>query len=201
MIGAWKGWLLALSVFALFLPTKKDVVSAAQVSQAEPFHDDADQLRRQSVMCGPNCLYMLLALHDVSVHDRSLAKDITSHSEGMSLLALQEACGVQGLRTEVRRCSIDELRRTFQSPVIAHLNSRHYVVVIDMTDDFVTVLDGTTGEKRTIPNQHLSRLWTGYVLIVDSGVSASWVFMVVSAFVWLLVGWFVRRRFSGDNGR
>jgi len=133
---------------------------------------------------------MLLGLHEVPVDRRMIEKYIPSHREGMSLADLQEASTALGLKTEVRRCSLDALRRAFQSPVIAYVedSSAHYVVVIAMTDSSVTFLDGTTGERNTAPNWWLNERWLGYVLMPDSGHSVSWLLLAISLLGWLLLG-------------
>ncbi len=158
---------------------------------------DFDELRRNRLMCGPNSLYMLMSLHDVPIDYGAMEKDISWHSQGMSLLDLQKTSSTLGLRTEVRYCSINELRRGFRSPVIAclEIGSRyHYVVVIEITDDSLTMLDGTTGERNTVPRRWLNAFWSGYVLVPDSGFSASWLILAVPLFVWLLLGFLTSKR-------
>jgi len=140
---------------------------------------------------------MLLALHDVPVERTIIEKLTPLHRKGVSLAELKEASNALGLKTEVRRCSIDQLRRSFQSPVITCLVSGsdyHYVVVIELTDDSVTVLDGTTGERNTFPCQWLNQFWSGYVLIADSGPSVPLLLLAVSLFGWLLLGFLVLKK-------
>jgi Peptidase C39 family len=157
----------------------------------------ADQVWRQTVMCGPNSLYMLLALHDVPVDYQIIEKYIPPHREGMSLAELREASNTLGLRTEVRRCSTDELCHRFQSPVIAYvrafnggsqLNGTHYVVVIGITDDSITLLDGTTGKMGTFPRLWFNDFWLGYVLLPVSDQFTSFrILLTVSLCGWLLL--------------
>jgi hypothetical protein len=149
---------------------------------------DGDQTLRKTVMCGPNSLYMLLSLHDVPVNHRVIERYIPSRREGMSLLELKEASDALGLRSQVRRLTIDEFRRVFQSPAIAYLtkDGAHYVVVIGMTDDSFVCLDGTTGQRNVLPNQQ----WSGYVLMADSGHSLSWHLLVISVLACLVLGFF-----------
>jgi hypothetical protein len=141
---------------------------------------------------------MLLALHEVAVDPRAIENYIPSHREGMSLLELQDATTALGLRTEVRRCSFDELRRAFESPVIAYVVDRapHFVVVVDVTEDSVTVLDGTTGERRTLTSQTLNNIWSGYVLAPASGLSVFWLFLAIAPCALLLGGLTVRGFFK-----
>jgi ABC-type bacteriocin/lantibiotic exporter with double-glycine peptidase domain len=143
---------------------------------------------------------MLLALHGVPVDHRMIEKYIPSQREGMSLDELQEASTALGLRTEVRHCSIDELCRRFQSPVVAYLVDdirHHYVVILGMTHDTVTILDGTTGERYTVTNKWLEKSWSGYVLMPEAGPSVLWLLLAISLFSWLLPGVFALRGFPG----
>jgi ABC-type bacteriocin/lantibiotic exporter with double-glycine peptidase domain len=153
--------------------------------------DDLDGLQHKHLMCGPNSVYILLSLHDISVDYGTMEKAIPWHTQGMSLLDMRETCSSLGLKTEVRYCTIDELYCKFQSPVIACLKTGfqyHYVIVIEVTDNLVTMLDGTTGERNTVPSRWLNKFWTGYVLAPVSGFPVSWLLFVVSLFGWLLIG-------------
>jgi hypothetical protein len=199
---------LLLSLLAVSLPGTlfsvpargRDEVQPAPPSPPSPAPYDPGRAQRAVVMCGPNSLYMLLKLHNVPVDHGVIEKHIPSNREGMSLLELQEASNALGLRTQVRRCSIDELQRTFRSPVIAILNleggpHHHYVVIVDITQDTVTALDGTTGEKNTFPTRWLKRGWPGYVLMPVSGPSISWLLLAVSPVGWLLLGFLAVKGF------
>jgi predicted double-glycine peptidase len=211
--GAWREWILALCLPLAFVggpsPVSRaddpDEVRAAPAIQPGSTHNDGDEVRRQMVMCGPNSLYMLLAFHDVPVDSGAIEKYVPTHREGMSLAELQEASNALGLRTEVRRCSIDELRDSFQSPVIGYLLGppRHYVVVIAMTEDGVTILDGTTGQRNTVPSPWLKERWSGYVLIPIPGRSIYWVSVAMSLIAWMLMlGWlFAHGKVSRSKGR
>jgi hypothetical protein len=128
------------------------------------------EARRQLALCGPNSLYMFLALHDLPVDGRVIEKYIPSHREGMSFVELREACNALGLGAQVRRCSIDDLCDLSDLPAIAYLTGpSHYVLVIDITSHSVTFLDGTTGAKETVNRTWLNRFWSGYVLIANPG--------------------------------
>src|SRR2546426_6554112 len=59
--------------------------------------NDASQKFPQRLMCGPNSLYILLALHGMSVDHGVIEKCIPSHSEGMSLSELRDASNALGL--------------------------------------------------------------------------------------------------------
>jgi ABC-type bacteriocin/lantibiotic exporter with double-glycine peptidase domain len=134
---------------------------------------------------------MMLVLHDVVVGHRVVENHIPSHPDGMALADLQNASRALGLELDLRRYSIPELQRRFHSPVIAYLADetlRHYVVVIAIDGDTLTYLDGTTGERITVPQEVLTHSWTGYVLMRPPGRSHAWPSLVVCALAWLLLG-------------
>jgi ABC-type bacteriocin/lantibiotic exporter with double-glycine peptidase domain len=141
---------------------------------------------------------MLLALHDLPVEHAAIEKYTTADREGISLDEIKDATNALGLRTHVRYCSLEELRRTFRSPILVRLRygiRHHYVVMIGMTSDTVTLLDGTTGamEKHTIP--WLEARWSGYVLMPDEGLPILWLGLGISLCAWTLLGVFGLKRF------
>jgi hypothetical protein len=146
--------------------------NAAQFSYAS-----ASMQGKGKPICGPNCVYMLLALHGINVNNHMISKYISSSPDGSSLAELKAALCAEGLSVVIRKCSIDELRGHFQSPLIAYLNfqeQNHYVVVVDVTADAVTFLDGTTGVKDTYNCEWLKGVWSGYVLIPDRDEMGLW---------------------------
>src|SRR5205809_7800101 len=119
---SWTGWVLTICLLAafflwcwLFTPTPpEEQVQSAPAGHPDSLRQGADPVLREAVICGPNALYMLLALNGIPVDHDLIEKYMPSHAEGMSLAELKEASNALGLRTETRRCSIDELRRHFQ---------------------------------------------------------------------------------------
>ena len=64
-----------------------------------------------------------------------------------------------------------------------------------MTEDKVTVLDGTTGEMRTITRSYLEGIWSGYALVPDDhGLGSRWPFVAgLSLVCWLTLGLLSKR--------
>jgi predicted double-glycine peptidase len=181
---------LALSAFLISLFCSLPFISASAragiplnpAANPESAPKNSNPALRRAFACGPNCLYMLLALHDVSIDNRAVEEYISLYPRGMSLFDLKEASAALGLRTEVRRCSIEDLRRNFQSPVIAYLVDgirKHYVILVNISADAATILDGTTGEIDAVKIQWLNRSWSGYVLMHEPGFSAPWYVLAV----------------------
>jgi ABC-type bacteriocin/lantibiotic exporter with double-glycine peptidase domain len=139
-----------------------------QVNSAAPYPKSSAQPVREALLCGPNSVYMLLALCDIAVDHRVIDQWRPSHSEGMSLSEIQQMSMENGLPADIRQCSLDELKDSVQFPVIAHLNLKtgtHYDVILGVDDTRVHVLDGTTGAMQAWPHEWLRGCWTGYVLI------------------------------------
>ena len=122
---------------------------------------------RGTRVCGSNALYMLLGLYGIPVDEEQFGATVPVNDDGTSLAELQEAAGALGLEMSVRRCSIEELQKHFRWPFLAHLTMvpPHYCVVIDISDDSVTFLDGTTGELETLRRSWVEAGWSGYVLL------------------------------------
>jgi ABC-type bacteriocin/lantibiotic exporter with double-glycine peptidase domain len=145
---------------------------------------------------------MLLGMNDIRVDEEQLAATVPVSDEGTSLAELREAAAGLGLEMTLRRCSIEELHRQFQAPFIAHLAmvTPHYSVVIDISDDFVTFLDGTTGELETLKRSWVEERWSGYVLLPQAGTAVSPTLLGATMLNCLVVGFLVTKRFR-DSGR
>jgi ABC-type bacteriocin/lantibiotic exporter with double-glycine peptidase domain len=124
----------------------------------------------------------------VPVDQKRFGEYMQLHGEGMSLAELKEAAGALGMTTTVRRCSIAELQKNYQLPFIAHLAmiTPHYSVVIDISDDKLTLLDGTTGKIETLRRSWVEERWSGYVLLPQTGATPSLLFIGASLLSWLL---------------
>lgn len=156
-----------------------------------------------TLVCGSNALYMLLRLYDIQVDQEQLAATVPVNNNGTSLAELREAAASLGLEATVRRCSLDELRGHVQSPFLAHLAmvSQHYVVVIDVSDDSVTLLDGTTGKLETLKRSWVEERWSGYVLLPRTGATISPILFGVSMLNCLAVGFLATKLFRGSRNR
>lgn len=203
MDGSLRLWLLPVLLHGAFLAgywsfAQSDNRNAIRSASAPPSSRyDVDPVFRQTLVCGPNSLYMLLRLNGVSADRGIISKYTHLHPQGMSLAELREASNSLGLRTEVRRCSLDEFRRQFELPVIAYLLSDvrahdvddvpgHYVVVIGIGNGTITMIDGTTGERRRdLVGQWLAKRWSGYVLVPNNTHSISWLFLATLPFGWM----------------
>jgi ABC-type bacteriocin/lantibiotic exporter with double-glycine peptidase domain len=148
---------------------------------------------------------MLLALYDVPVDHKRLDAVVPVNREGTSLAQMQEAAGTLGLEVALRRCKIGELQKRFHTPCIAHLamvGDPHYVVVISITDDYVTFLDGTTGKLEKLHREWVEERWSGYVLLPQTGgTNVMPVLVKGSLSFWLVITFLVAKRVWGSRER
>jgi predicted double-glycine peptidase len=122
--------------------------------------------------CGLNSLYLMLHLsgHDVTFDQVRTAVPVGP--SGTSLLELRQAASRLGVRTAVRRCSMDELA-SLPKPVIAYFHPKdpepqgrpgHYVVVLRADTAGVEVIDGTLAASFRYSARHFEAEWSGHLL-------------------------------------
>jgi len=154
-------------------------------------------------VCGSNSLYMLLGVYGVPLDHEQLHATVPVNRDGTSLTELRDAAAALGLETTVRRCSIEELQRHYQSPFIAHLAmvTPHYAVVIDISDESLTFLDGTTGKLETLRRAWIEERWSGYVLLPQTSATIHPILFGASMFNWLVVAFLVTRQIRDSRKR
>jgi hypothetical protein len=132
----------------------------------------------------------------------------------MSLVELRDALTVLGLPADVRRCDAKQLRRGFDFPVVAYLKGKlgpyhHYVIVISIQKDAVTVLDSTTGEIVRMHPDRFDLYYDGFIVAPELRTTSPLIPAVCSIGVWLIVAAIacvapplrVRRRTPGSGRR
>jgi ABC-type bacteriocin/lantibiotic exporter with double-glycine peptidase domain len=155
---------------------------------------------RGTHVCGSNSMYMLLKLYGMPIDQKRFEATVPSGTEGLSLAELQDAAESLGMKATIRRCSIAELQQRFREPFIAHLAlvTPHYSVIVAISDDFVTLLDGTTGEVETLRRAWVEERWTGYVLLPQTSAGVPPIFLGASLVSWVLVALLVARHISAS---
>jgi hypothetical protein len=133
------------------------------------------------VICGPNCLYMFLAILNCPVAYNDVAGVLPLGRHGVDFLQMRDAARKFGVSCGIRHCRFEELADcTF--PVVGHIERRrsreegdqdsrgHFVIVVDVTNTQVNAIDGTTGEAIAYTHDGFRRLWTGYLLVPFEGL-------------------------------
>ncbi len=122
---------------------------------SSPIQHSERKVWRSNEDCGYNCLLVLLRLHGVEIDYASFYGQKTGHrfngvgSNGLSLLQVKELATAYGVPGIVGKTSPEGLK-VLPKPIIAHLDdpngegSGHYVIILDCSDNDLTIMDGTT---------------------------------------------------------
>lgn len=183
-------WIIFSTAF--FCIRVVDVVGGESTPQLK----SSPNQKRSVMMCGPNCMYIMLKLYGISVEPEIIEQYIPSNPKGMSIAELRDACAAHGLPLEPRKCSISEMRKAFQSPFIAHTyypGGGHFTVVLAKEGDSFWLMDGLAGEIRKASPRWLANVWRGYVLIPTSRSRFSAFVLGFSMILWLVTAWTILR--------
>lgn len=163
-------------------------------------HSRAVRRPPQAVICGPNALYMFLKAHNRPVSADEFFRELDPGDQGLSLTEMRDASTRYGLLAEIRRCTYEQLIGGCSLPVIALLHQGvqiagprigHYVLIVDADSDGVTLVDGSSGERKRCLRDAFCRSWKGYV-VLPVGDKPDWLpLLAMSIAFWMLVGWFI----------
>ena len=95
--------------------------------------------------CGLACLRMICRHYGINqtFNTDEHHKKITP--QGLSLLTLVEIAAEAGFECTAHKCNMDELAQNVRLPGIALLQTRHYVVVIKMDAETISIADPAMG--------------------------------------------------------
>lgn len=125
--------------------------------------------------CGTNAVYAFLRLSGQPIPYEEVAHAVpTEAARGSSLADLSEAANHFGVRTEVRKVSIQEMSR-ISTPFIVHLDlldqggAGHFITVYHIDDEkIVCYIDGSSALEHFITLSDLDHQFSGYVLLPAS---------------------------------
>jgi predicted double-glycine peptidase len=161
-------------------------------------------LRHQTI-CGINSLYSLLKYYGRPVSFQEVERQVSLRRQGASLLELRDAVGRLGLPSVARRCSPEDLHRC-RIPFIAHFRADlgpqsvpdseaiivptgHFVLVVDVNENKVRFIDGTTGELTTFRRERFPVFWSGNILEPIDGAQTWGPWAAVAIFAtWTVLG-------------
>src|SRR2546421_5864138 len=121
--------------------------------------------------CGPNCLYMFLRAHGVSVSQEEVLDQVPRNALGASLLDLRAASEHFGVPAKVRHLSFEQLTRGCHLPIIAYCEPKnnastgHYVVILHIDNGIITFWDGTFCREFEMTYSSFNRRCGGYALV------------------------------------
>ncbi len=105
-----------------------------------PFYKQFD-----SIDCGPSCLRMVAKYHGKHYSLQSLRETSKISKEGVSLLGISEAAENIGLRSLAVKVNYQKLVEDAPVPFIVHWRQVHFVVVYNITSNYVQVADPAKG--------------------------------------------------------
>ena len=133
---------------------------------ARPIEQVRQDFWRNPRRCGINCLYAYLTIHGSPTPIEVLIKTVPIGERGSNLKDLKDASRIGRFESSVVKATPRSIE-TLSLPAIAHLNSRegHFLLVLRVDNDNITVADMTTGEVETKPLGSFARDWSGYMLV------------------------------------
>jgi hypothetical protein len=124
---------------------------------------------RNAFNCGPNALFVFLAAHGHSATLADVRNQIPVTQQGCSFADLERASECFGLSTQTIKTDLAQLKSCV-TPAVVLLNGLgqplgHFVVILNIEDESVTVLDPSTAVVQTVETSQFLRAWTGYALV------------------------------------
>jgi predicted double-glycine peptidase len=120
--------------------------------------------------CGAACLKMVLAAHGIEREMSVLYRELRTAERGTSLLDLRLVATKAGLPARSWVLGIAAMRDV-PLPTIAFVRGNHFVVVQRLLDSDVLEVDDPALGKLRWPLTSFCKVWSGEVLVFDSGWS------------------------------
>ena len=114
--------------------------------------------------CGPAALLAICEFYGIKTTEQEIATLAGTTPTGTSLHGLAQAADSLGLKATGMALSLEELTGA-KTPLIAHLNGGHFVVVVSVHKGRLTVIDPAKGVK-SIALVDFHHNWQGYVLLL-----------------------------------
>lgn len=129
---------------------------------AKPWRRFPFILQQSEMDCGPTCLSMICKYYGAAVPINHIKSNMQLSRSGTSLQDLMESAQSLGFEAEGIRVTLANLSG-IQLPAIAHWKGNHYIVVYQVTKEFVYVADPAIGiEKLTL--EQFAEHWKGMLL-------------------------------------
>lgn len=155
---------ISVTLFALVLVVLTNSRLLAQASEA-----GNGAPRPETVICGPNAVYLLLAAYGYTVEPSFVDALVPSHPQGMSLLEVRNALRARGLDCEISEFSPVQFAQIHRPVILycasAHWNGGHYLVATPVGGDSVQTIDPTTGRLFVSSLAKLPNTWGGIVIL------------------------------------
>ncbi len=128
------------------------------------------------VDCGPTCLRMIAKHYGKSLEISYLRQNSSLSGSGSTIGGLADAAEKIGFRTLAINSQFQDLVKSIPLPCIAHWRQRHYVVVFEVSDEWIKVADPAYGIikykpkefcKGWIPKKNISDEDEGILLLFE----------------------------------
>jgi len=140
------------------------------MSQTDP------EFWRVANRCGLNAVYLYLSLTGRPVGYGELEADIPITDKGSSLAELGRVAEKHGARSVIVKATPETLPTLL--PAIVHTEEQshggHFVVVVKIENDQITLIDGTSGIVSTYSLAEFNKMWTGYALVPARDTEWAW---------------------------
>jgi ATP-binding cassette subfamily B protein len=139
--------------------------------------------------CGVACLAGIASHYAMRLSVARIRQLTGTDQSGTSVLGLVQAAKQLGFIAKAVKAQTDELSG-IGFPAIAHVLVRgqhfHYVVVLKIKRDLVTVMDPASGRFSSYPIHHFQQMWTGVLVLMAPGMSFQASDQRSSRFAWYL---------------
>lgn len=128
------------------------------------------QIQQHDIMdCGAACLASISAYYDLDMPIARIRQYASTDKKGTNVLGLIEAADKLGFSAKGVKGDYDNLYE-IPVPTIAHVIIRgqlqHYVVIYNVTKDYVEVMDPGDGLLHQVPHSEFKTIWTGVLLLI-----------------------------------
>src|SRR5258708_13288214 len=124
--------------------------------------------------CGVACLAAVASHYDMRLSVAQIRQLTGTDQSGTSIFGLVQASKQLGIIAKAVKAQTDELSG-IAFPAIAHVVVRgkhfHYVVVLRIKKNRVTVMDPASGRFSRYPIHQFQQMWTGVLVVLAPGIS------------------------------
>ncbi len=131
-----------------------------QVTHTYPFY-----AQHSASDCSAACVVMVGQYWGKDFNINRLRELAHVSRDGASLKGLATATERLGFNSRPVKASLDRLISQ-RLPVIAHWDGNHYVVVFEITPEYVIICDPAIGQKK-LTHAEFVKSWTGYCLLIE----------------------------------
>lgn len=120
--------------------------------------------------CGAACLASVCAYHGLLFPIARIRQYAFTDQKGTNILGLIEAAHKLGLSAKGVRAKFEALK-IVPKPTIAHIivkeQLQHFVVIYQVTDDYITYMDPSDGKMHKKTNDEFQKEWTGILVLME----------------------------------